>query len=154
MDMGWKNQLIKTPYLVLFIVLIAIGVGTASALITITLDGFTIFKEDVQMDKNLNVDGQITSTTTTEMQNQILDLQSALCSAEICNNVDDNCDGSIDESLVMSCGSNVGACSEGTSVCGGGVFGDCIGEVGPTTEICNSVDDNCDGFIDEGLSCP
>ena len=37
--MDWKNQLTKTPYLVLFIVLITIGVGTASALITITLSG-------------------------------------------------------------------------------------------------------------------
>jgi len=37
--MGLKNQLTKTPYLVLFIVLISIGVGTASALITITLAG-------------------------------------------------------------------------------------------------------------------
>ena len=34
--MGWKNQLTKTPYLVLFIILITFGVGTASAL-TITL---------------------------------------------------------------------------------------------------------------------
>ena len=37
--MDWKNQLTKTPYLVLFIVLISVGVGTASALITITLSG-------------------------------------------------------------------------------------------------------------------
>ena len=36
--MNWKNQLTRTPYLVLFIVLIAVGVGTASAL-TITLGG-------------------------------------------------------------------------------------------------------------------
>jgi hypothetical protein len=34
--MDWRNQLTKTPYLVLFIVLITVGVGTASAL-TITL---------------------------------------------------------------------------------------------------------------------
>ena len=40
--MDWKNQLTKTPYLVLFIVLISVGVGTASALITITLAGNVI----------------------------------------------------------------------------------------------------------------
>ena len=40
--MDWKNQLTKTPYLVLFIILITIGVGTAAALITITLSGDVI----------------------------------------------------------------------------------------------------------------
>jgi len=47
--MGLKNQLTKTPYLVLFIVLIAIGVGTASALITITLSGDVIITGDLDM---------------------------------------------------------------------------------------------------------
>ena len=37
----------KTPYLVLFIVLISIGVGTASALITITLAGNVIVPNGV-----------------------------------------------------------------------------------------------------------
>jgi len=45
--MGWKNQLTKTPYLVLFIVLITVGVGTASALITITLAGNVIVTGDL-----------------------------------------------------------------------------------------------------------
>ncbi len=51
--MGWKNQLTKTPYLVLFIVLISIGVGTASAFITITLAG------------NVVIDGTLGVGTTT-----------------------------------------------------------------------------------------
>jgi len=54
----------KTPYLVLFIVLGAVGVGTASALITITFEGIAVFKEDVQMDKDLNVDGTVTGDGT------------------------------------------------------------------------------------------
>ena len=52
--MDWKNQLTKTPYLVLFIVLISVGVGTASALITITLSGNVIITD------NLTVDGEST----------------------------------------------------------------------------------------------
>ena len=51
--MDWKNQLTKTPYLVLFIVLISIGVGTASALITITLAG------DVHVTGNTILDGTL-----------------------------------------------------------------------------------------------
>ena len=56
--MDLKNRLTKTPYLVLFIVLIAIGVGTASALITITLSGDVIITGFLDMtgDKITNVD--------------------------------------------------------------------------------------------------
>ena len=51
--MDWKNQLTKTPYLVLFIVLITVGVGTASALITITLSG------DVHVTGDTTLDGEL-----------------------------------------------------------------------------------------------
>ena len=54
--MDWKNQLTKTPYLVLFIVLISIGVGTASALIIITLSG------DVIITGNTELQGDLTCT--------------------------------------------------------------------------------------------
>jgi len=58
--MDWKNQLTKTPYLVLFIVLIVVGVGTASALITITLAG------DVVVTGDIDVGGTITGVETLE----------------------------------------------------------------------------------------
>ncbi len=64
-------NLTKTPYLVLFIILGAIGVGTASALITITFEGLTVFKENAQFDKNVNVDGIVTGQAITDFQNQI-----------------------------------------------------------------------------------
>ena len=41
--------MIQTSYLVLFIVLIAIGVGTASALVTITLAGDVMIEGDLDM---------------------------------------------------------------------------------------------------------
>jgi len=47
--MEWKNQLTKTPYLVLFIILISVGVGTASALITITLAGDVVVTGDLSI---------------------------------------------------------------------------------------------------------
>ena len=71
--MDWKNQLTKTPYLVLFIVLITIGVGTASALITITLAGNVNITGDADIDGNLNVDGAITGVETLEGLNCSID---------------------------------------------------------------------------------
>lgn len=75
---------------------------------------------------------------------------------EICNGgVDDDCDGVIDEGCsctngtTQACGSTVGACRAGTQTCSSGMWGTCSGGTGPTTEVCNSSDDDCDGVIDE-----
>lgn len=50
-----------------------------------------------------------------------------------------------------TCGdSDVGACSTGTRSCVDGMWGSCVGEVGPTDEDCtNGADDDCDGLTDE-----
>ena len=50
-----------------------------------------------------------------------------------------------------ACGSAVGACVPGSEICSGGALM-CSGGVGPTGEVCNGRDDNCDGTADEGLS--
>ncbi len=71
--------------------------------------------------------------------------------AEICNLIDDDCDGAVDEDvpetpceISNAVGTCAGAnrCVEGASVC--------IGQV-PEVEICNGRDDNCDGVTDEGF---
>jgi hypothetical protein len=50
------------------------------------------------------------------------------------------------------CGSDVGACQTGLETCdAAGAWGLCMGQISPVTEICNSVDDNCDGDVDENL---
>ena len=46
---------------------------------------------------------------------------------------------------------NRGACQDGIQYCSNGVPGPCIGEVLPSTESCNGVDDDCDGVVDNGL---
>ena len=98
---------------------------------------------------------------------------------EVCNGLDDNCDGNADgftqacsnladgfpaldprnnpggdrtpdsacEALGAAC-----RCKPGSRTCalnGTGVFTACIGEVGPSLEVCNNIDDDCDGNIDE-----
>ena len=74
-------------------------------------------------------------------------------SMERCDGLDNDCDGSTDEGDPgggASCGSDVGECMAGTIACTGGALV-CVGEVGPATEVCNALDDDCDGVVDDGL---
>jgi hypothetical protein len=75
-------------------------------------------------------------------------------SAEICNGVDDNCNGAIDENLFQSCST---ACGTGQEQCQFSNDGDptndwvnCSAPAG-SPEVCNGVDDDCDGTIDNNL---
>ncbi len=87
---------------------------------------------------------------------------------ELCNGVDDNCDGIVDEGCscapgaVQSCYSGpmatrgVGACIAGNATCDstGHIGSSCLGEVVPVPEKCgDGVDQNCDGAVDEGCAC-
>jgi hypothetical protein len=68
-------------------------------------------------------------------------------SPEVCNGVDDDCDGRTDESIPP--GGACGACGEGLLHCIGGTM-TCTGDRSPSPEVCNGVDDDCDTRIDEG----
>jgi hypothetical protein len=76
---------------------------------------------------------------------------------ETCNNLDDNCDGVVDNNpsdAGATCGmSNVFPCAFGTKQCQAGALV-CVGAVNPKTETCNGVDDDCDGQIDKTNNQP
>jgi len=71
---------------------------------------------------------------------------------DVCNGIDDDCDGQTDEDFVAGdCGTGQpGACALGRSACRAGLVA-CDANQGPTPETCNGQDDNCNGQTDEGL---
>ena len=76
-------------------------------------------------------------------------------SAESCNALDDDCDGSIDEdfpTVGSQCTNGTGVCARiGTEVCkADGTGTECSATPGTgTAEVCNLLDDDCDGGVDE-----
>jgi hypothetical protein len=67
---------------------------------------------------------------------------------EICNNVDDDCDGDVDEELgVATCGQ--GQCEHDVPICDNGEPTLCDPLEGATAEECDGLDNDCDGDVDE-----
>ena len=81
---------------------------------------------------------------------------------ESCNGVDDDCNGLVDDvpGLGTSCTSGAvnteGVCRAEWTCLGAPGLGPngltCVQVVGPTPEICNGLDDNCNGAVDESPS--
>ncbi len=73
---------------------------------------------------------------------------------ELCNLEDDDCDGATDEDfvgLVSTCG--VGACQSSVPRCLDGERVRCLPGA-PSLEVCDGVDDDCDGATDEQCAAP
>jgi hypothetical protein len=76
---------------------------------------------------------------------------------DICDGIDNDCDGTADpgctctNGMTRECGIGTAPCKKGKQTCTNGTWPTaCDGEVKPGTEICDGIDNNCDGHTDDG----
>lgn len=76
-------------------------------------------------------------------------------------NIDENCNGLVNEGCTCQvgrkppCGTSIGTCQTGQMRCSlDRVTYTCTGDTGPSFEICDGQDNNCDGNVDEGCCLP
>ncbi|MCA9666022.1 MAG: VWA domain-containing protein [Myxococcales bacterium] len=116
--------------------------------------------------------GVCSAGTTQCVNGQLTCVGGSTGGPEQCDGLDNDCDGTRDNfaetcyPFTVGCdkaaGTCVGQCRLGTRLCtavqqGGnwtGQWSQCTGAVGPSAEVCDGIDNNCDGQVDEKAECP
>jgi len=93
--------------------------------------------------------------TTACTQGSVVCAQNQASSAEQCDNLDNDCDGEVDDGnpggLQWCDAHGVGVCGEGVTYCTHGAI-ECVQKYAPSTEICDDRDNDCNGQADDGLT--
>jgi len=75
---------------------------------------------------------------------------------EVCNGLDDDCNGAVDDGdpgAGATCATGTpGTCAQGSLHCVDGELA-CVPSRGPSPEICNQLDDDCNGIVDDDPAC-
>ncbi len=88
-------------------------------------------------------------------ERRCVDGEGAQCEGEVlpedetCNDIDDDCDGAVDE---MGIACEIGACAGRAACVDGGLV--CVPTPIGRAELCDGVDNDCDGVVDDDAVCP
>jgi uncharacterized repeat protein (TIGR01451 family)/MYXO-CTERM domain-containing protein len=102
---------------------------------------------------NTGLQGVCSTGTTACVNGAIACNQNVQPSAEICDNLDNNCNGQVNEGNPggnQACNTGLqGVCNAGTTACVNGAIA-CNQNVQPSAEVCDNLDNNCNGQVNEG----
>jgi hypothetical protein len=71
---------------------------------------------------------------------------------ETCDNIDNDCNGKVDDGLTKPADNVKGLCSANTQKCKAGTWSDNSINYKPKPEVCDNKDNDCDGLVDESLT--
>ena len=117
------------------------------------------------------VDAEVCNDTCVPMKAECLSADINENENGLCNGLDDDCDGTVDEGCPCTAGQtqpcflgpknyrNVGTCQDGVQTCRvsmratTGTWGECVGGISPSVDKCDNADNNCNGCKDDKLCC-